>query len=447
MTSRLHLLLAATCALALIQLASGQTGISDLSLKFSCVTKQWGDPNTNVPLGGGELARGVKYAVFRAPDVPDTCRITGLSVQVCDLQPNPTVVILKPWSTVAVVRRTIIFDTYGYVQFSARCEYAGELGVSPLDRSANLVNSQGPNAYPFLPPNAKVIAQLSISSNRPVPSVSQPNWQLGRLSATPLDLTNVWQDPNNIIVNDPYFGKPTHASVIATPDDQLNNWQEDELVASPIDQLSVWQEGRPIARPIRPLYPNRLIAKPLEDLNSWQQQDQLVASPFYPLPVWRPSRPIARPVPYPNYFPSRPIAKPVPYPNYFPSRVIARPVPLPNYPANPIAVPISPLVTGLQRDSPIATPIDQLNAWPQQSGLTATPIDQLNAWPQQSGLTATPSDQLIAWPQQSGLTATPSEQLIASHGHSVAIPVGLQIKAIPVSRRSNKSVRSKDNKN
>ncbi|XP_075989268.1 uncharacterized protein LOC142985156 [Anticarsia gemmatalis] len=79
MTSRLHLLLAATCALALIQLASGE----------ECSHVQWGAKQGTVHnLAPAVLTPGVAHWKV---DVPSPCvtKINGLVASGCDYDKAP----------------------------------------------------------------------------------------------------------------------------------------------------------------------------------------------------------------------------------------------------------------------------------------------------------------------------------------------------------------------
>ncbi|XP_075989356.1 uncharacterized protein LOC142985207 [Anticarsia gemmatalis] len=116
MTSRLHLLLAATCALALIQLASGE----DSNGEIKCTTQQQGDTNTSlIGLEPVILPPGVfDENILVTP--PLFCRVRGVKVTVCDTAVAPDVRIEPTLSTITV-RRYSNASENAFAYISVKC--------------------------------------------------------------------------------------------------------------------------------------------------------------------------------------------------------------------------------------------------------------------------------------------------------------------------------------
>ncbi|XP_075989318.1 uncharacterized protein LOC142985186 [Anticarsia gemmatalis] len=127
MTSRLHLLLAATCALALVQLASGQ------STNPQCVAAHWGHPDTTENFGAVTIPAGLRIYRAKLP-VKAGCRVIGVHAIVCDTN-RPRSVRIRNKDAI-VIRGGAIRGT-GVVYFTARCE------PSPTPKSTNWGESYG----------------------------------------------------------------------------------------------------------------------------------------------------------------------------------------------------------------------------------------------------------------------------------------------------------------
>ncbi|XP_075989502.1 uncharacterized protein LOC142985298 isoform X1 [Anticarsia gemmatalis] len=110
MTSRLRLLLAATCALALIQLASGQT---------KCASDSWGASSGTGAHSWSSTILGPPTIAFAFPVSNPICpNPSGINAVACDHDVAPSVKISEDRRTVVVHRKgnahapgTIIINT------------------------------------------------------------------------------------------------------------------------------------------------------------------------------------------------------------------------------------------------------------------------------------------------------------------------------------------------
>ncbi|XP_075989503.1 uncharacterized protein LOC142985298 isoform X2 [Anticarsia gemmatalis] len=95
MTSRLRLLLAATCALALIQLASGQT---------KCASDSWGASSGSGAHSWSSTIHGGPTLTFPVSN-PICPNPSGINVVACDHDVAPSVKISEDRRTVVVHRK------------------------------------------------------------------------------------------------------------------------------------------------------------------------------------------------------------------------------------------------------------------------------------------------------------------------------------------------------
>ncbi|XP_075989189.1 uncharacterized protein LOC142985112 [Anticarsia gemmatalis] len=100
MTSRLHLLLAAACALALIQLASGE---------LNCTTESWGATSGSNSFSWSFPVIGVPVITLGVPKDPNCPLPVGISVVACDYDASPTVKIFADRRLVTINRKGNVY--------------------------------------------------------------------------------------------------------------------------------------------------------------------------------------------------------------------------------------------------------------------------------------------------------------------------------------------------